>query len=86
MSNLKDREQKLYVFGRYEYYDSMYKTEGSVQDYKWCGRQRLAAGLNYFPIKDIVIKGEYSLGLLDSRYNNEPSVSIGIGYSGFFTK
>lgn len=86
MSNLKDKGQKLYIFGRYEYYDSMYKTEGSVQDYKWCGRQRIAAGLNYFPIKDIVIKGEYSLGLLDSRYNNEPSVSIGIGYSGFFTK
>lgn len=86
MNGLKDKEQKLYVFGRYEYYDSMYKTEGSVQDYKWCGRQRVAAGLNYFPMKDIVIKGEYSIGLLDSRYNNEPSISIGIGYSGFFTK
>ncbi|MBQ8520377.1 MAG: hypothetical protein IJ456_03145 [Bacteroides sp.] len=86
MKKLKDKEQKLYVFGRYEYYDSMYKTENSVQDYKWCGRQRIAAGFNYFPMKEIVIKGEYSIGLLDSRYNNEPSVSIGIGYSGFFTR
>lgn len=86
MKGLKANNQKLYVFGRYEYYDSMYKTEGSVQDYKWCGRQRVAAGLNYFPMKDIVIKGEYSIGLLDKRYNNEPSVSIGVAYSGFFTK
>lgn len=86
MKNVKANNQKLYVFGRYEYYDSMYKTQGSVQDYKWCGRQRVAAGLNYFPMKDIVIKGEYSIGLLDTRYNNEPSVSIGVAYSGFFTK
>lgn len=77
---------KLYVFGRYEYYDSMYKTEGSIQDYKWCGRQRIAAGLNYFPMDQIVIKGEYSIGLLDSQYNNEPSISLGIAYCGFFTK
>lgn len=86
MNGFKDSGKKLYVFGRYEYYDSMYKTEGSVQDYKWCGRQRVAAGLNYFPMKDIVIKGEYSLGLLDKRYNNEPAVSIGVAYAGFFTK
>lgn len=83
---LKKSEQKLYIFGRYEYYDSMYKTESGVQDYTWCGRQRIAAGINYYPIKDIVIKGEYSLGLLDSRYNNEPSVSIGVAYSGWFIR
>lgn len=83
---LKDQNKKLYVFGRYEYYDSMYKTEGSIQDYKWCGRQRIAAGLNYYPMKEIVVKGEYSIGLLDSRYNNEPSVAIAVAYSGFFTK
>lgn len=86
-SNKKNlARQKLYVFGRYEYYDSMYKTEGSILDYDWCGRQRLAIGLNYYPIKDIVIKGEYSLGMLDSKYNNEPSISLGVAYSGFFTR
>lgn len=83
---MKGKGQKLFVFGRYDYYDSMYKTEGSIQDYKWCGRQRVAAGVNYYPIKEIVIKGEYSIGLLDSQYNNEPSVSIGVAYCGFFTK
>lgn len=83
---LKEADQKLYIFGRYEYYDSMAKTESGITDYEWCGRQRIAAGLNYFPIKDIVIKGEYSIGLLKKQYNNEPSISFAVAYSGFFTR
>ena len=75
--------KRLYLFGRYEYYDSMYKMEKDA-DEKWCGRQRVAVGLNYYPLKQIVVKGEYSIGLLDKRYNNEPSISLGIAYSGWF--
>lgn len=86
ISPLRQANQKFYLFGRYEYYDSMLKTESGVQDYTWCGRQRIAAGINYYPIKDVVIKGEYSLGILDSHYNNEPSFSIGVAYSGWFIK
>lgn len=86
IEQMREKNQELYIFGRYESYDSMHKTEGSIQDYKWCGRQRVAVGLNYFPMKDIVVKGEYSIGLLDSQYNDEPSVSLGVAYSGFFTK
>lgn len=78
------KDNTLHVFGRYEYYDSMYKTEGSVLDYQWCGRQRVAVGLNYRPMKSIVVKGEYSIGLLKSQYNNEPSISLGIAYMGLF--
>lgn len=80
----KNADDKLYVFGRYEYYDSMYKVQGSVTNYSWCGRQRVAAGLNYKPMKEIVVKGEYSIGLLKSRYNNEPSISLAIAYYGLF--
>ena len=86
ISKLHEKEQKLYVFGRYDYYDSMHKVETGVYEYDWCGRSRIAAGINYYPIKDIVVKGEYSIGLLKSPYNNEPSFSIGIAYAGFFTK
>ena len=82
----KLQSQSLYLFGRYEYYDSMYKTEGTIQDSAWCGRQRVAVGLNYRPISDIVIKAEYSIGLLDKAFNNEPSFSIGIAYSGLFKR
>ena len=84
--NAKLNGQSLYLFGRYEYYDSMYKTEGTIQDAAWCGRQRVAVGLNYRPISDIVIKAEYSIGLLDKMFNNEPSFSIGIAYSGLFKR
>lgn len=98
---LHDRNQRLYLFGRYDYYDSMFKTPARVQHYKWCGRQRIAAGINYYPMKSIVIKAEYSIGLLNANsytytdssgatctghYNNEPAVSIGIAYSGVFTR
>ncbi len=75
--------KNLYLFGRYEYYDSMYKMERDTKE-EWCGRQRVAVGVNYFPMPQIVVKGEYSIGLLNTRYNNEPSVSIGIAYCGWF--
>ncbi len=75
--------KKLYVFGRYDYYDSQYKMEKDPKN-NWCGRQRVAAGLNYYPLPQIVVKGEYAIGILDKRYNNEPSISLGIAYSGWF--
>lgn len=81
---LHESGQRFYLFGRYEYYDSMYKTAGSVVRQNWCGRQRFAAGINYYPIKNIVIKAEYAMGLLKSPFNNEPSFSLGIAYSGMF--
>ncbi|MCM1107572.1 MAG: hypothetical protein NC388_00805 [Clostridium sp.] len=85
-AKLRARNQKLFVFGRWDYYDSMYRTQGNVIDEQWCGRHCVSAGVNYYPIKDIAIKGEYSVGLLRSAFNNEPAVSIGVTYAGFFTK
>ena len=79
-----DKEQRLYLFGRYEYYDSMYKTAKAVTHYEEYGRQRLAVGVNYYPLKEVVLKGEYSIGLLKSKFNNEPAVSVGVAYAGFF--
>lgn len=83
---LRGKNQRLFVFSRWDFYDSMYRTQGGVVDEAWCGRHRVAAGIDYYPIRDIAIKGEYSVGLLRSAYNNEPAVSIGVTYAGFFTK
>ena len=80
----QEKGRKFYLFGRYEYYDSMHTTEDAVTDYEEYGRQRIAFGVNYYPMKDIVLKGEYSLGILKSKFNNEPAVSLGVAYSGFF--
>jgi hypothetical protein len=44
----------------------------------------MAFGLNYYPIKNIVVKADYSYRFLKSGYNNEPSLNIGIAYEGFF--
>lgn len=85
-SKLHENGQRLYLFGRYECYDSMHKTAGGVGRVNWCRRQRIAVGLNYCPIKNIVVKAEYAVGLLKSPYNNEPALSLGIAYSGLFKK
>ena len=75
--------QKLYLFGRYEYYDSYIPAEGTTLN-DWTNRHRIAAGLNYYPIPEIVIKAEYSHRFLKTPYNPEPSVSLGVAWSGFF--
>ncbi|MDR1810615.1 MAG: hypothetical protein LBR34_09495 [Prevotella sp.] len=84
IESMKARKQKLYVFGRYEYYDSMYKVPSDILDLKWCARQVIVGGVNYYPIKEVVLKAEYSAGLLEKPFINEPAVNIGIAYSGFF--
>lgn len=79
----KKSENALLIFGHYEYYNSFLK--GKLSDtYQWCGKHRIALGLNYMPMKEIVIKAEYSKRFLKSQYNNEPSISMSIAYSGFF--
>lgn len=80
---MRDNGKKLYVFGRYEYYDSYHKAAKGFSKYEWTKKQRMAVGLNYYPMKDIVVKAEYSKRFLKSQYNNEPSFSLGIAYAGF---
>ena len=84
VKKMRDNGKKLYVFGRYEYYDSYHKAAKGFSKYEWTKKQRMAVGLNYYPMKDIVVKAEYSKRFLKSQYNNEPSFSLGIAYAGFF--
>ena len=89
---------KLIVFGRFEHYNTM--ASGTYKEmYKYTKKYRCAFGVNYQPVKQITLKGEYSYrffekpnnnGLAEDSplykqpYNNEPSVSIGITYTGWF--
>lgn len=84
--NRKYRDDKLYVWAHYGYYHSMYKVAEKVTQYKWCEKRVISAGVNYFPMKGLVIKAEYSYRQFDPRYNNEPTFSIGVGYSGLFSR
>lgn len=83
-SLLRQRKpSKFYVFGRYEYYDS-YIPAPATTDCQWSDKHRMAVGINWYPIEQIVIKAEYSHRFFREQYNNEPSISIGIAYSAYF--
>ena len=83
ITKLRNDHQKCYVFGRYEYYDS-YIPAKNKQMFDYTNVNRIATGLNYYPVPEIAIKADYSIRLLKSPYNNEPSLNIGIAYEGFF--
>ena len=76
-------DEKFFVFGRYEFYDP-YIPAADQQDYTFTDVHRIAAGINWLPIPEIAVKAEFSERFRSERYNNEPSVSIGIAYLGFF--
>ena len=88
---LTAKSQQLYLFGRYDYYDSMFRPANT---YTYCGRHRAAVGINYFPIKQIGVKAEFSYGILKQGtradgtigkiYNDEPQIAVGIVYAGFY--
>lgn len=79
---MRNDNQKLYVFGRYEQYNSCASSSMKVYDYN--DVKRMAFGVNYFPVKGVVIKGDYSHNFLKSQYNNEPSVNVGVAFQGWF--
>ena len=75
--------QHLYVFGRYETYNPYASnTKGTAYDYT--AVKRMAFGLNYHPLPQVVVKAEYSKRMLKSMYNDEPSINVGVAYEGFF--
>ncbi len=86
-------KQLLYPFFRYDYYDTMYEVEGNVvKNPKW-ERSTITAGLNWFVIPQIVIKGMYANRTLGSqnydpvtlqytgKKQKEDTFSLGIGFS-----
>ena len=93
---LRQENEKLFIFGRFEHYDTM--ASGTYESmYKYTKKYRCAFGVNYSPVKQITIKGEYSYRFFEKPdnhglasdsplykqpYNNEPSVSLGVTYCG----
>lgn len=90
--------QSLWLFGRFEHYNTMASgTYASM--YKHTKRYRCAVGLNYSPVKQITLKAEYAYRFFEKPdnhglsadsplykqpYNNEPSLSLGVTYTGWF--
>ncbi len=78
-------DDKLYVFGRYEYYNSYIPAAGE-EPAPWTAKHRIAVGVNYYPVPQIAVKAEYSHRFLSEGYNPEPSVSVGVCYLAYFNK
>ena len=83
IEKLRQSNQKMYLFGRYEHYNP-YASKTKNTSYDYTNVQRMAAGINYYPVKQIVVKAEYSHRFLKSLYNNEPAINIGVAYEGWF--
>lgn len=75
-----EAKQKFYVFGRAEWYDSMYKTQGNISDNPRYESTVFVAGLNYFPIPNIVFKTNYEWRTLGTD-QNENTFSVGFGFN-----
>lgn len=83
IQSLRNDGQRLFIFGRYETYNP-YASDTKGVSYDYTAVKRMAVGVNYYPIPQIVIKGEYSKRFLKNLYNNEPSLNISVAYEGFF--
>lgn len=83
IEKLHQSNQKMYLFGRYEHYNP-YASKTKNTSYDYTNVQRMAVGINYYPVKQIVVKAEYSHRFLKSQYNNEPAINIGVAYEGWF--
>ncbi|HEY3386635.1 MAG TPA: hypothetical protein VGK46_09005 [Saprospiraceae bacterium] len=79
--NLTSKEEKtqLYIFGRYEWYDSMLKTVGTVSDNPRYERNVWTAGINYFPVPKVVLKAHYAGSSLGSG-EQDNTFAMGIGF------
>lgn len=79
------QKQKLYVFGRYEDYNT-YATGNKKVAYMYDHVKRMSFGINYKPIPQIIVKAEWAKRYLDSAYNDEPSISLGVMFVGWFNR
>ncbi len=80
IEKLRADNQKLYVFGHFEYYDS-YIHNPTVS---WTKKKIFAGGINYYPLPQVCVKAEYNYRKFDSQYNDEPALNFGVAYQGFF--
>ena len=82
----RNPENKLYLYGHFNYYDTMYRMRGNLPAKGWSERSVVSVGLNYIPMAGLVLKGEYAVRRLNAPYNDEPTLSFGIAWSGFFKR
>lgn len=71
---------QLYLFGRYDYVDTMYKTQGLIFNNPKYERKTTTFGFNYFPHPNIVFKTHYAMRNLGNKLP-ENTFTIGLGFN-----
>ncbi len=80
-----DVKSKLYPFVRYEYYNSMQAVESGVNQNPRYLRDIFSAGINYYPLPNLVVKADYSHRRIDwGNYNSENTFGLSVGYVVWF--
>lgn len=82
LCRLRESGQKFYLFAHYDYCQPAEESE-SFLGYDWSHRNRVGAGINYFPIDKVVVKAEYSHTFLPGG-SGMPMLSLGVAFSGQF--
>ena len=77
--NVLGSRMPLYVFGRYDWYDTMFRVTGDVFDNPRWARKAVTTGFNWFPDPHFIVKASYSrrtIGL--PSLNLEETVALGV--------
>ena len=82
LSFTKEKVRKLFVFGRYDFYDTMFDVHPTIfKNPRW-ERNAYTFGLNFSPTHEVVIKAHYSIRKIGLQENNiERTFLLGIGYT-----
>ncbi|SMC63557.1 hypothetical protein [Moheibacter sediminis] len=62
----KDSKMKLYPFIRFDFYDTMHETAGSITANKRWKRSVITGGINWFIFPQVILKAQYSSRMLGS--------------------
>ncbi|HUL03277.1 MAG TPA: hypothetical protein VLV16_08640 [Gemmatimonadales bacterium] len=69
----------LFLYGRYDWYDTMYKVTGDVFDNPRWARKAVTTGINWFPDPHFIVKASYSHRTIGLPSNNrEDTVALGV--------
>lgn len=83
----------LYPFVRYEYYNPQEEGEAMQTMDARCQVSKWTAGLNWYPLPNLVVKADYTTRQIGtqrpfgtSKYNSENELAIGVAFVGWFIK
>lgn len=83
--SLLNKKEKLFPFVRYEYYNSMEKTEGAVFQDNRHKRQVFTVGINYLILDYLSLKIDYSNRTFDSGdFNSENTFGLALVFNKWF--